>query len=103
MDLVEEYYKKALSEIEKGVSINKLYQILYEFEKNEEYKACAGILKAINPPAAIMAINNTYFNFFSNLYNDDSPFLLANFSANSGNDTIEIPILVASDKKKAKL
>ncbi len=47
MDLVEEYYKKALSEIEKGVSINKLYQILYEFEKNEEYKACAGILKAI--------------------------------------------------------
>ena len=37
----------ALSEIEKGVSINKLYQILYEFEKNEEYKACAGILKAI--------------------------------------------------------
>ena len=47
MDLVEEYYKKALSEIEKGVSINKLYQALYEFEKNEEYKACAGILKAI--------------------------------------------------------
>ena len=47
MDLVEEYYKKALLEIEKGVSINKLYQVLYEFEKNEEYKACAGILKAI--------------------------------------------------------
>ena len=34
-------------DIVKESQINKLYQILYEFEKNEEYKACAGILKAI--------------------------------------------------------
>ena len=66
MDLVEEYYKKALLEIEKGVSINKLYQVLYEFEKNEEYKACAGILKAIkkrNEISQQIIKLHSYFNF----------------------------------------
>ncbi|MDG2397081.1 MAG: hypothetical protein P8M03_05455 [Flavobacteriaceae bacterium] len=47
MDSVRQYYQKALSDIDKGVSINQLYQSLYKYEKLEDYNACAGILKAI--------------------------------------------------------
>ncbi len=47
MDSVRHYYQKALSDIDKGVSINQLYQSLYKYEKLEDYNACAGILKAI--------------------------------------------------------
>lgn len=48
MSTIKHYYEKALSEIEKGKSLNDLYQIMYKYEKLEDYNACAGILKAIN-------------------------------------------------------
>lgn len=48
MSKIKHYYEKALSEIEKGKSLNDLYQIMYKYEKLEDYNACAGILKAIN-------------------------------------------------------
>ena len=47
MSTIKHYYEKALSEIEKGKSLNDLYQIMYKYEKLEDYNACAGILKAI--------------------------------------------------------
>ena len=47
MDLTNKFYKKTLSEIEKGASLNDLYRTLYKYEKLEDYDACAGIYKAI--------------------------------------------------------
>ena len=47
MDLTNKFYKKTLSAIEKGVSLNDLYRTLYKYEKLEDYDACAGIYKAI--------------------------------------------------------
>ncbi len=45
--LLFSFYKKTLSAIEKGVSLNDLYRTLYKYEKLEDYDACAGIYKAI--------------------------------------------------------
>ena len=47
MDLTNKFYKKTLSAIEKGASLNDLYRTLYKYEKLEDYDACAGIYKAI--------------------------------------------------------
>jgi|TARA_B110000444_G_scaffold104456_1_gene98684 hypothetical protein len=47
MSIVEKFYQKTISKIEKGADINELYQLLYKHERMEDYKACAGIYKAI--------------------------------------------------------
>ena len=43
----EEYFKTALNKLQNGLPINELYQQLYKLEKEENYDACAGILRAI--------------------------------------------------------
>ena len=43
----EEHFKTALQKLQNGLPINELYQQLYWLEKEENYDACAGILKAI--------------------------------------------------------
>tara|TARA_B100001059_G_C17761195_1_gene542919 strand:+ start:582 stop:749 length:168 start_codon:yes stop_codon:yes gene_type:complete len=43
----DKFYQKTISKIEKGANINELYRLLYKHEIMEDYKACAGIYKAI--------------------------------------------------------
>ncbi len=56
MDLTNKFYKKTLSAIEKGASLNDLYRTLYKYEKLEDYDGCAGIYIAIKKK--INSLNN---------------------------------------------
>lgn len=47
-ETVEEYYLLALVDIVNGKSIQGLEEAIDEYEKSENYEACAGILKAIH-------------------------------------------------------
>jgi hypothetical protein len=47
MTSTEEHFKTAFQKLQNGLPINELYQQLYRLEKEENYDACAGILKAI--------------------------------------------------------
>ena len=47
MSIADKFYQKTISKIEKGANINELYRFLYKHEIMEDYKACAGIFKAI--------------------------------------------------------
>lgn len=47
-DLIEEFYLLALIDISSGRDIDELEQAIEVYEKEEEYEACAGILKAIH-------------------------------------------------------
>ena len=46
MSIVEKFYQKTISKIEKGADISELYELPYKHERLEDYKACAGIYKA---------------------------------------------------------
>jgi len=39
--------KASLNKLKKGATINELYELLYKYERMENYDACAGIHKAI--------------------------------------------------------
>jgi hypothetical protein len=41
------FYQKSIAKLEKGATINELYELLYKYERMENYDACAGIHKAI--------------------------------------------------------
>ena len=43
----EEHFKTNLQKLHNDLTINELYQQLYKLEKEENYDACAGILRAI--------------------------------------------------------
>ena len=45
---IEEYYLIAMSDISSGASIQELEDTMEEYEQEEHYEACAGILKAIH-------------------------------------------------------
>ena len=47
MNITEKHYQKAISKLDKGATINELYELLYKHERMEDYNACAGIFKAI--------------------------------------------------------
>ena len=47
-EVINEYYLLALLDIVNGASIDDLNETIKLYENNEEYEACAGILKAIN-------------------------------------------------------
>lgn len=47
-DLIEEFYLLALIDISSGRDISELEQAIDLYEKDEQYEACAGILKAIH-------------------------------------------------------
>jgi len=47
-ELIEEFYLLALIDISSGRDIDELEQAIEVYEKEEEYEACAGILKAIH-------------------------------------------------------
>jgi hypothetical protein len=47
-DLIEEFYLLALIDISSGRDIKELEQAIEIYEQEEEYEACAGILKAIH-------------------------------------------------------
>ncbi|MEO2143912.1 MAG: hypothetical protein ABGW83_07345 [Flavobacteriaceae bacterium] len=47
MDVTEKYYQKAKLKLDKGATINELYELLYKHERLEDYDACAGIFKAL--------------------------------------------------------
>lgn len=47
-DIVLEYYFLAKNDIRNGSSIQDLEDALKIYEVNQEFEACAGILKAIN-------------------------------------------------------
>tara|TARA_B100000497_G_C7682621_1_gene413130 strand:- start:424 stop:582 length:159 start_codon:yes stop_codon:yes gene_type:complete len=47
MTNTDKFYQKALRRLEKGATINELYELLYKYERMENYDACAGIHKAI--------------------------------------------------------
>ena len=46
-EIIKEYYLLALLDIVNGASINELKDTIKLYENNEEYEACAGILKAL--------------------------------------------------------
>jgi len=45
---IEEFYLLAMMDIANGKDLCELEQAIEEYEQQEEYEACAGILKAIN-------------------------------------------------------
>jgi DNA-binding transcriptional MerR regulator len=45
---IYKFYKIALLDLEEGVSLEELELYLKMYEEEENYEACAGILKAIN-------------------------------------------------------
>lgn len=47
-DLIEEFYLLALIDISNGRDILELEEAIDVYEQEEEYEACAGILKAIH-------------------------------------------------------
>lgn len=47
-DQILEYYFLALNDIRNGSSIQELEEAILVYEKEEQFEACAGILKAIN-------------------------------------------------------
>jgi len=47
-DKMLEYYFLALNDIRNGSSIQELEEALKAYESEDEFEACAGILKAIN-------------------------------------------------------
>jgi hypothetical protein len=47
-DEILEYYFLALNDIRNGSSIQELEEAIQIYEKEQQYEACAGILKAIN-------------------------------------------------------
>ena len=47
MTNTDKFYQKALRRLEKGATLNELYELLYKCERMENYSACAGIHKAI--------------------------------------------------------
>ena len=47
MDVTDKFYHKSIAKLEKGATINELYELLYKYERMENYDACAGIHKAI--------------------------------------------------------
>ncbi len=47
MNTTEKFYKKAVLRLDEGATINELYELLYKYERLEDYDACAGIHKAI--------------------------------------------------------
>jgi len=47
-DIVLEFYFLALRDIENGASIDELEDAIKLYEEEENYEACAGILKAIH-------------------------------------------------------
>ena len=47
MSTSKKYFQQYFDKLQKGVPLNELYQELYKLEKEENYDACAGILKAI--------------------------------------------------------
>ena len=47
-DLIEEFYLLALIDISGGRDISELEKAIEIYEQEEEYEACAGILKAIH-------------------------------------------------------
>jgi|TARA_B100000902_G_scaffold229554_1_gene217819 hypothetical protein len=47
MSTTDKFYQKAVSRLDKGATINELYELLYKYERMENYDACAGIHKAI--------------------------------------------------------
>jgi hypothetical protein len=47
-DKILEYYFLALNDIRNGSSIQELEETLKVYESEDEFEACAGILKAIN-------------------------------------------------------
>ena len=46
--LILEFYYLALADIRHGASLIELEEAIELYEKEENYEACAGILKAIN-------------------------------------------------------
>ena len=46
--IIEEFYLLALVDIVNGKDINELEETIKLYEEEEQYEACAGILKAIN-------------------------------------------------------
>lgn len=46
--LIIEFYYLALADIRHGASLIELEEAIELYEKEENYEACAGILKAIN-------------------------------------------------------
>ena len=47
MNTTEKFYNQAVHKLEKGATLNELYELLYKYERLEDYDACAGIHKAI--------------------------------------------------------
>lgn len=46
--LILEFYYLALADIRHGASVEELEEAIELYEKEENYEACAGILKALN-------------------------------------------------------
>lgn len=47
-DTISEYYYLALKDLEEGISIQELEEVLLMYEEGEFYEQCAGIKKAID-------------------------------------------------------
>jgi len=47
-DRIKEFFHLTLIDISEGASLDELHMILKMYEDEEDFEACAGILKAIN-------------------------------------------------------
>lgn len=46
--IIDEYFQMALYDLEHGMTIDDIRELLVEYESREMYEACAGIQKAID-------------------------------------------------------
>ena len=60
-DRIKEFFHLTLIDISEGASLEELHMILKMYEEEEDFEACAGILKAINTTKyqTIQNINDT--------------------------------------------
>mgnify|MGYP000013164384 FL=1 len=46
--IIDQYFKMAIFDLENGESIDDLRDLLYDYERREQYEACEGIKRAID-------------------------------------------------------
>lgn len=58
-DVKDQFYKMSIYDLENGMTVDELRDLLKDYEKREFYEACEGINKAINDARFWIVLNHT--------------------------------------------